>query len=453
MSLPERDEIVGNVKIEPGGGEQLNLTEWLAEFATQISSQLKQSSEQLSLDFKQSSEENTDRLDKLSLDFDLLSSHLNEKCEEIKTTLSKNTSEQLIHFRKEFQVKVESLNENIQANTDSIAVIYNRVDTEAKRLDQRIDKTSENLKQEYNLYTTNVDTKVENIHTKCTQLEDALMSKQMFYNQNTMYGHIQVKCFPGENLHPIDFIHQCKDMFVVGMSDNIKIKLVKRFLEGEALSWANENNDSWNTFEEFEAKFICKFWSQSIQARLKSEFLNGPVYRGKVGGMQKFCRDQLKKLAHLNNSFDIITQIDVLKRRLPERLQWELVHGPDDSMEEFLKFVDRLDRALERESNQSFGSGNNQYGGWSRNVNRDYYGRRNFENSGNNAPNRGDMRYENDFRNNTQEGGWRRDNRNDRNRYWGREQERRGFVETSEQNDNYKRTDRGNQPGNGGQSH
>lgn len=131
------------------------------------------------------------------------------------------------------------------------------------------------------------------------------------------------------------------------MNDDLKIKFVKRFLEGEALSWTNQYCIEGMTFAEFEEGFLSKFWSGTEQARIKSEFLNGPVNKDEFGSMKQFCKNQLRKLNHLSKPFDELTQIDALKRRLPYELQWELVYRPDDTVDQFLKYEDKLDRIID----------------------------------------------------------------------------------------------------------
>lgn len=122
---------------------------------------------------------------------------------------------------------------------------------------------------------------------------------------------------------------------------------MKRFLEWEALSWANENFADKMSYIEFEGTFK-RLWSDTKQARIKSEFQSVPNCKEIQGTIKQFCKDQLRKLVHLNKSFNKITQMEALNCRLPTDVQWDLVYGPDDNIEQFLNYVDKLDRTMDK---------------------------------------------------------------------------------------------------------
>lgn len=50
------------------------------------------------------------------------------------------------------------------------------------------------------------------------------------------------------------------------MSDNDRIKFVKKFLDKDAVSWANQITESNLSYVEFEWKFLDKYWSKGEQA-------------------------------------------------------------------------------------------------------------------------------------------------------------------------------------------
>lgn len=156
-----------------------------------------------------------------------------------------------------------------------------------------------------------------------------------------------VKPFSGESkYHAVDFLAACKDYFVHGMSDDSKIKFVKRFLEDSAQTWANQCSHQFVSYEIFEQLFLSRYWSPAKQSRIQNEFLNGPVYKAGRQSMREFCQDELRKLVHLDRPLGMLTEISTLRRRLPEDLQWELIHCPTDSLENFLDFIERMDHAL-----------------------------------------------------------------------------------------------------------
>lgn len=156
-----------------------------------------------------------------------------------------------------------------------------------------------------------------------------------------------VKPFSGENrYHAVDFLATCKDSFIPGMSDEAKVKFVKRQLEGPAQTWANQNAGQFVNYNKFELMFLNKYWGQAKQLRLQNDFLNGPNYKVGNETMKEFCTRELSKLVHLDRPLGVLTEISTLKRRLPEELQWDLIHSPSDSVEDFLNFVENMDRAL-----------------------------------------------------------------------------------------------------------
>lgn len=204
------------------------------------------------------------------------------------------------------------------------------------------DKTIQNL-------TTNVSQNIETCFSKIREIEDTTATKTFGSLNNNLWSSINVKTFTGDgNIHPVDFLFQIKDNFMSSMTDNLKVKFFKKYLDGEALSWANQTIKSDMSFVEVEQAFMNKFWSEIRQARIKAEFLNGANFRQCNGRMKLFCEQQLKKLVHLDKPLDEMIQIDALKKRLPQRVQWSLVYGPDDNIEEFLRYVDKLDMAYER---------------------------------------------------------------------------------------------------------
>ncbi|XP_049834733.1 uncharacterized protein LOC126278572 [Schistocerca gregaria] len=226
---------------------------------------------------------------------------------------------EVVQTRRILEEKLESNKKNSELK---FAEISNQISNVDLKCDEKIDLCKNN---------------VVGLSKKVVELQEGVAQRNFVSNFNCVWGGIPLKCFPGDGkLHPVDFLQHCQDNFSNDMTDNVKIKFVKRFLDGEAISWANQNVNSTMSYNEFERKFLNKFWSDSEQARIKSEFLNGRMYRESDGSLKCFCESQLRKLVHLDKPFDELIQIDALKRRLPKRVQWELIYGPDDSVDQFL---------------------------------------------------------------------------------------------------------------------
>lgn len=132
------------------------------------------------------------------------------------------------------------------------------------------------------------------------------------------------------------------------MTGALKVKFARRFLEGEALSWAYLNVHAETTVVEFESNFFKCFWSEAKQARIITEFLNVPRYRERNESMKEFCEDRLKKLVHIDKPLDDLIKIDALKKRLPNKWYWSLVYSPDDTIDNLLNYVEKLDMAEDR---------------------------------------------------------------------------------------------------------
>lgn len=235
-----------------------------------------------------------------------------------------------------------NLTDVIKEHTDNCNVLNNKI--------ENVSKSNSELKLE-------TQSTVLELQQKLTQIQEGLDTKTLISPSFASLSGVPVRSFPGDKkFHPVDFIQHCQDSFLPGMSDTAKIKFVKRFLEGEALSWANQLNSNINTYSEFETSFLNKFWSSAEQSRIKTDFLNGPMYRDHMGDMKEFCTEQLKKLVHLTEPLDVITQIDALRRRLPNWIQKGLSYGPTDSVEKFLSFLGQINSYEERKSNLNQGS-------------------------------------------------------------------------------------------------
>lgn len=387
-------ERVENIKTEAetdSSDSSMDLKSMLLQFSSQITSQL---NEQLTVKFNDQEAKLTDKFDdqeaklekqKIEITSKLIAEikqvsetltadvrKLNEKFDQVEVKLQQHASQfntlesQMQNHEYATNQIVNSIEKQINKIEGDCKVNCDKNRTDIITLTQSHQKQNSELnsfKMETQSHFNVVEKKIENINT--TNIEAEMSSLKAIVTNirettttqnfagimpNHVYGGaIPVRCFPSDNLHPIDFIQNCKDSFVNVMTDSTKIKFVKRLLEGEALTWANENCTSWETFEEFEQNFLNKFWSKSEQARIKSDFLNGSCYRERYGGLVKFCRDELKKLAHLRSSFDTTTIIDTLTRRLPERLHRELVNAPVHSVDDFLNYLNKFERVLDRE--------------------------------------------------------------------------------------------------------
>lgn len=314
------------------------------------------------------------------------------------------------------------------------AEVGGRIDTVKQTCDHRSESTKQalvevdkrivaGLEETKNLLTGRLGNTECNLKQKIEQVEEKVNSRISNLELWTASGNaswplMQMpngKTFSGEGkYHAVDFIASCKDQFIPGMTDQNKIKIAKRSLEGSVLTWANQCAEQFVTFEDFEKLFLSKYWSEAKQIRLQSEFLNGPVYVGGKQTMKKFCEDELEKLVHLDKQLGTLTIISTLCRRLPEDLNWQLIHCPTDSIENFLNFIEKIDHAMTREArpreNQHIGyqkehNDNRGNKNWGYNQ-KDYHKERNANENWRNSKGR------NNWENNNQRGTWEND-RND----------------------------------------
>lgn len=128
---------------------------------------------------------------------------------------------------------------------------------------KRVENVKQNL-QTVNDEVANLKKKKNNVFTNTSSTGNMLSTNCISVNLNFYPGDLK--------LRPIDYICQWKDSFAPGMPESTKSKIAKHYFDGEALSWANEHINNDMTFSEFEKLFLNQFWSESKQARIKSEF-------------------------------------------------------------------------------------------------------------------------------------------------------------------------------------
>lgn len=253
---------------------------------------------------------------------------------------------------------VESdLGDRISKNTDKINTLDMFVQQENEIKKSEIQETKDSLGKKINQCVTNTELvikeDVRNLSQKVTSLQESVVTSKLSRGSGFNWVNIVVKTYPGDGkIHPQDFLHRCSDNFTFDMTDGLKIKFIKKFLDNEAFTWVNQINVEGMTYSEFERSFFNKFWSKIKQARVRSDFLNGPRYRESDGSMRDFCEAEIRNLVHLDSPLDEMTLVDTLKRRLSGRIQQALDCGPDESIEEFLKYVGKLDRSYEREKDR-----------------------------------------------------------------------------------------------------
>ncbi|XP_049853941.1 probable basic-leucine zipper transcription factor E [Schistocerca gregaria] len=323
--------------------------------------------------------------------------HTNQVLEEWRITFESNQKElscRVDTVESKISVLETDLSNEISNNQSKLKKVVDFVNDENSQLRNEFDQTKRFFESEIESFKSDTDKKVteicsrvgnveKTVDRKFVEIQETMLQKGFSNSCNGVRGNFPIKTYPGDkNIHPKDFMQFCKEQFTSIITDSVKIKFVKKLLDGEALSWANQNCSAEMSFEDFEKCFLTKFWSETEQARIKSEFLNGPSYRESDGSMKAYSEKQLQKLVHLDKPFDELTQIDALKRRLPKRVQWGLVYGPDESIEQFLKYVDKLDRAFEQNNrfNDIVGS---SHRGWepNRGNNNNNSERRNFNNN------------------------------------------------------------------------
>lgn len=256
-----------------------------------------------------------------------------------------------------------NLNKRVEENSEKIDTLEIFVQQENEIVKTEIRETREVLEAKLKQQEASTDRKIsvvsyevsackENVREldqKMNLLKEDIVTRNVGGGCGSNWANIVVKTYPGDGkIHPVDFIYHIRDNFTLGMTDNLKIKFVKKFLDNEALAWAHQTIREGMSYEEFERCFLNKFWSQRIQSRVMNEFLNGAKYKESDGSMKDFCEAQLRKLVYLDSKFNEMTQIDALKRKLPSRIQSDLRFASDESIEDFLKFVGKLDSSDNR---------------------------------------------------------------------------------------------------------
>lgn len=284
---------------------------------------------------------------------------------------------------------------------DKILRLDERCSTESSQLEQRLKEKIEishlgvlknvsEVDHKITTLTDNVDDiiakKIEKIELKVAVMEQGQMGNVVSIPPINLQN---LKCFSNDGkYHPADFIACCRDRFIDGMSESQKIKIMKGALEGEALSWANQNQSNFNTYAEYEKGFLNKYWGEVKQSRIQNDFLEGNVYKPGSGNMRDFCIREIEKLAHLDKPMAPLVVISTLKRRLPENVRWDLLNAPEFNVDSFIAYVGNMDNALPFRNKRNFQNDRNYDWGDRRNGredNRNFHrdvrhdGRRNWE--------------------------------------------------------------------------
>lgn len=148
------------------------------------------------------------------------------------------------------------------------------------------------------------------------------------------------------------FIRSFRNALPRSWTDKQKINFIVGLLQAEASSWGSDAEEKYTNYEDFEAAFLNKFWSETIQEKIRKEILSPEPFHANNGNLRRYFEKYLQKGKHLNPELRQTEIIRALKNKLPKQLRMQLALVSDKDTEKFLETLDNLDLAQEDYSEQ-----------------------------------------------------------------------------------------------------
>lgn len=267
---------------------------------------------------------------------------VSQKCEDNKLQIAKFCSDnyeelegKINQISSSFESKVET-----EVNKQCVAA----VGEEMKKVQNSVDNKLSEIKQEVK---ETVKIEVSKVGLGTSQLGPTL---------NKVFNVFE----PNGPIHPVEFLGEFKSLPNY-MSDVEKIEYMKGYMRGDAYSWAADVAETCTSWEDFKKQYIEKFWSQRERNLLLQAFTSGSTYDSYQGTMRQFCQEWVRKAKYLSAEMKAPpVLIGNLVNKLPERIRGMLLPAPKNDVDDFLNYLEEVERIDSKGRNYSGNGEQNQ---------------------------------------------------------------------------------------------
>lgn len=139
--------------------------------------------------------------------------------------------------------------------------------------------------------------------------ENIEIEREMGCNNPLFFNEIVIKPFSGnpmQCMHPVDFLNVLRDKINdLGIkTERDKLRLAKRYLEGQAWTLFSVCEHNIHKFNEFEKWLLDNYWSPQMQLRVRSEVFKPKSYNPNGGDMLSHFLYWVNKTKHLDPPLD-----------------------------------------------------------------------------------------------------------------------------------------------------
>lgn len=190
---------------------------------------------------------------------------------------------------------------------------------------------------------------------------------------------------PNGNMHPMIFLKKLKKLFVdAGVPENAQINFAFNCLRGSAADWAATRENSFDTFENFEAAFRDRYWGVENERELFLELKYGE-YRS--GNRADYMLKMAGKAAFLTEKIAETELVDYLSKHFEREIQRAVCLSGIKTIDEFDSYLRKVDSAYayspETRNDENWRNGDKDRERRGRAQN--WPSRRNYNNENNNA--------------------------------------------------------------------
>ena len=214
----------------------------------------------------------------------MLINSLNEYNNEIEYKINKCNTETECKLSS-VVMTVEKMSQNIDEHQNKVDFKINEIENNCKTEIQAVNESIDVISKKSIQSEDSNDKKLYSLEQTISSMRDELsvvrnqslnnVTERIFMTRDTN-NEIELETFSSENrrIHPMQFLNRTRE-FNRFNSSSWKVKLLKilKCFKGSAEIWAEVHNVEWGSYEDFEAAFRNKCWSEEDQEILRSKIM------------------------------------------------------------------------------------------------------------------------------------------------------------------------------------
>lgn len=308
-------------------------------------------------------------------------------------------------------------------------------------VENKVSRVDEHLMKSIDVLNEKLDQETKLTREKIEKSNVTTHTIQHVYDKSLLsFEHDLI--FTGDRkLHPKVFIKNLKEE-INELPEGRNIKhFIRNKLKGDAETWYSIIEDKYETVEEFVDLFLNNYWSENYQAKIRESLFNGKYVENKGCGREKYILRKYSYVQHLEPRMPDGEVVKYFARHFNENIRDVILIQGIDTIEKLLQYLRRLDDVkLDQFSNNSTGI---------------RYEKNNNYEERNNGYRREDYGRNSDYTRNNQGNNGEKEWTGNKNNYYGKYQNR-GYTDNqgrynTYQNgyENYQRRNYGNRENNG----